>query len=205
MGAAVVRGAEAEEVAVAGGEDGHRTVRPRVLDAVGKRVVAEQTGQEGDVAPEAQVDNLGAMVDDPMDAGIDVVDRPAAAAVEDLGHDELGAGSDTGDADPVVGRRCRPAHVGAVAVVVHRRRVLTAPDAVGEAHDLARQILMTGVDTSVDDADPNAGARGPGPRRGRADLMHVPLGARQISGRAGPPGRAHGDGCCGEECERHCA
>src|SRR5207245_14359 len=126
--------------------------------ALGDRVprATEQARQDRGVGPQTEVDDAGAVVDDPLDAGGDVVVAGARAAREHPGHDELGAGRRPGHAPAVVGDGGRdPADVGAVPVDVlgaagagelgpagvYARRAL---------HDLAGEVLVVEVDAGVD-------------------------------------------------------
>src|SRR5438270_1621202 len=113
------------------------------------------------------------MVDDPVDAGVDVVDRPAPVTAQHLGDDELRGRRHAGGAAAVVGGTGDTAHVGAVPFVVERGRVFAPAAAISEGNRPAAEIFVTGVDPSVDDADLHAAAHRPGPRRRGADLTHV--------------------------------
>src|SRR5205823_14396305 len=108
-------------------------VRPRVLDPVREGRVAEEPTEKRHVAAQAQVDDLGTVVDDVMDTGVDVVDRPVPVAVEHLGDDELAARSDTRYPDAVVGSSRRTADVGAVALVVPAPASLHPPTQLPKA------------------------------------------------------------------------
>ena len=79
------------------------TAGPRVLE----RAVEGLGGRRGrtGTVTDADIDDLGAVVDEPPDAGGDVIDLAVLSPVEDLGDDEVGARCDAGDADPVAGRR----------------------------------------------------------------------------------------------------
>src|SRR5205823_8535043 len=131
-------------------------VLPRVLDAVLETGAGER-GQEGDLGAEAEVHDLGALLHDPRDGGVDVV-RAAdlvvvrrAPVVERLGHDQLGVGRHPDHAPAVAGDgRGDAADMGAVAVVVLAvgaadlafARITGGIHAVGVGHDLAGQVLV---------------------------------------------------------------
>src|SRR5205823_10833624 len=106
---------------------------------------------------EAEVDDSGAVVDHPLDAGHDVGHRGRSRGRHDLGHHQVGVGGDTGDPDAVAPHGGGDARdVGAVAVVVGAGagatgRVTGGADARGGGHDLARQVLVGDVDAGVDD------------------------------------------------------
>src|SRR5581483_4731112 len=200
----VLRAADAgaEQVVVARGDDRHRAVLPGVLHALGE-LGAHGGGDHEHGAAEAQVDDLGAVVDDPLDAGDDV-GLVGGGALEDLGHDQPGVGGDPGDALPVVLHGGDdPGDVGAVAEVVLGRAgalqgVAVGVEAARRLDDLAGEVLVAEVDAGVDDADLHAGARRLGPGGRGADGLEAPLpvelgvvaglGRRRGGGHQGEPG-----------------
>src|SRR5581483_5548498 len=186
-----------EQVGVPRGDDRDRAVPPGVLHAFGQLGAEGRRPDEEEIA-EAQVHHLGAVVDDPVDAGVGVLDGDAAAGVGDLGHHEFGVGGDAGHADAVV--LVGGDDAGDVRAVAHV--VLARPSAVlgvalrleatGVGHDLPGQVLVFEVHAGVDDADLHVAAGGAGPRRGGPDLHQVPLfgEARIVGGAGGAEGEA---------------
>ena len=84
--------AGAEDVGVARGDDRNGALLPGVLDALGEAGPEGGRPDEQEIT-EAQVHHPGAVVDDPADAGVGVVDGDAAARVGHLGHHQLTAAS----------------------------------------------------------------------------------------------------------------
>src|SRR5439155_20539548 len=139
---------------------------------------------------EGQVDDLGAVVHDPLDAADHVRALAGALGAQHLGHHQLGVGGDAGDALAVVldgGGEAAP--VGAVALVVLGAPLTLGGVAAGthatdRFDDLACEVLVLQVDARVDDPDPHAGAGRAGPGLFGADAGQAPLVAeRRIVGR----------------------
>ena len=174
---------------------------PRVVDGVAEG--APERALEG-AAAEREVDDVGAVVGGPADAGRHVSGgarrRAAAVAVagvrEHPDHDELGVGGHAGHPAVVVGGGGRDAgHVGAVAVVVLGRAaaapgVAVGADAAGRGDDLAGEVLVAEVDAGVDDGDGDPVAAAGGPGLGSADVLEAPLealGEDRVVGARWPP------------------
>ena len=197
--------AQESPAVVAGGEDGDRPMRPGVLDAGRHRgrdaAARSQVERQRTAVAEAQVDDLGAMVDDPHDARLHVGVGAGAVGVQRLGDDELGAGRDTGDALAVVLHGGDDAgHMGAVAVVVlpgarAPGRIGVGPDAVGAHQDLACQVFVVEIDAGVDDSHADAGSGAAVPSRGGTDLGETPLLRIEwvVRGKC-RAGKSHGEG-----------
>src|SRR5581483_766076 len=180
---AVVRALEPEAggVRVAGGDDRDGTVAPGVVDPFLQFVLADQEVEQLGRIAERQVDDLGAVVDDPLDPADHVGPLAGALGPERLGHHEHGTGGDAGDALAVVGDGGGDtADVRAVALVVLGAAlalglVAAGADAAGRGHDLAGEVLVGEVDAGVDDPDAHAGAGRARPRLLGADVAERPL------------------------------
>src|SRR5581483_11619896 len=162
---AVVRALEPEAggVRVAGGDDRDGTVAPGVVDPFLQFVLADQEVEQLGRIAERQVDDLGAVVDDPLDPADHVGPLAGALGPERLGHHEHGTGGDAGDALAVVGDGGGDtADVRAVALVVLGAAlalglVAAGADAAGRGHDLAGEVLVGEVDAGVDAPAPTIG------------------------------------------------
>ena len=176
---------------------------PRILDRVEEGLVAQECGEQAAVA-QAEVDDLGSVLHDPVDAVCHVRRAATAAVVQHLGHHELGARRHSCDADAVVLVRGGDAgHMGAVAVVVLAVAGAGAVHARRALDDLANQVLVADVDSRVDDADLHPRAGGAGPGTGRPDLGEVPLLREAGVVRRPRAGRAEqGDDGRQQQCER---
>src|SRR5262249_20160187 len=93
---------EEADVLVARGEHGHGAVAPGVLNTGPQGRAGQRREQEVGVA-EAEIDDLGTMVDRPPDAGGDVIDRTPPVLVHRLRNDKSGIRGHTGHAAAVAG------------------------------------------------------------------------------------------------------
>jgi len=154
-------------VVVAGGHyDGHI-----LADRVGHGI--PQRGR-GEVATDAHVDHVGAVIDGPRDTGSDgrVAAVPAGTARFD--RHELDVPTDPGDPNVVVGgRRGDPGDVSAVPVVIPRVAVTVHEVVAGKA--LARQVCVVAVHAGVNDGRNDALTQIVVPRLLAVDLGMVPL------------------------------
>ena len=191
------RGAADRREVVAGGGHDHDAVGARVGDRL--LHVRDHAGDrerlDARQRAEAEVDDVGAVVDRPADAGGDVLER-AALLTQHLDGEDVGVARDAGHADAVVGLRGGDAgHVRAVRVARAGGRAAGLPVAVaaavrlggavdesGPADDLAVEVGMLEVDARVDDRDRRAGAGRGRPRLLGADLLRAPLEAPVLIG-----------------------